>query len=86
MVLETSLSTQSNPITILPKNPFSKKGYKFCGWSLNKDDLPGSSTVLAPGASISLSASTTYYAIWELRPQSSLRMWYGIDGKWAPMS
>ena len=86
MVLETSLSTQSNPITILPKNPFSKKGYKFCGWSLNKDDLPSSSTVLAPGTSVSLSESTTYYAIWELRPQSSLRMWYGIDGKWAPMS
>ena len=86
MVLETSLSTQSNPTTILPKNPFSKKGYKFRGWSLNKDDLPGSSTVLAPGTSISLPASTTYYAIWELRPQSSLRMWYGIDGKWAPMS
>ena len=86
MVLETSLSTQSNPTTILPKNPFSKKGYKFRGWSLNKDDLPGSSTVLAPGASVSLSESTTYYAIWELRPQSSLRMWYGIDGKWAPMS
>ena len=86
MVLETSLSTQSNPTTILPKNPFSKKGYKFRGWSLNKDDLPGSSTVLAPGTSVSLSESTTYYAIWELRPQSSLRMWYGIDGKWAPMS
>ena len=86
MVLETSLSTQSNPTTILPKNPFSKKGYKFRGWSLNKDDLPGSSTVLAPGASVSLSESTTYYAIWELKPQSSLRMWYGIDGKWAPMS
>lgn len=86
MVLETSLSTQSNPTTTLPKNPFSKKGYKFRGWSLNKDDLPGSSTVLAPGTSVSLSESTTYYAIWELRPQSSLRMWYGIDGKWAPMS
>ena len=86
MVLETSLSTQSNPTTILPKNPFSKKGYKFRGWSLNKDDLPGSSTVLAPGTSVSLSESTTYYAIWELKPQSSLRMWYGIDGKWAPMS
>ena len=86
MVLETSLSTQSNPITTLPKNPFSKKGYRFRGWSLNKDDLPGSSTVLAPGTSISLSESTTYYAIWELKPQSSLRMWYGIDGKWAPMS
>ena len=86
MILETSLSTQSNPTTTLPKNPFSKKGYKFHGWSLNKDDLPGSSTVLAPGTSISLSESTTYYAIWELRPQSSLRMWYGIDGKWAPMS
>lgn len=86
MVLETSLSTQSNPTTILPKNPFSKKGYKFRGWSLNKDDLPNSSTVLAPGTSVSLSASTTYYAIWELKPQSSLRMWYGIDGKWAPMS
>ena len=86
MVLEKSLSTQSNPTTILPKNPFSKKGYKFRGWSLNKDDLPGSSTVLAPGTSVSLSESTTYYAIWELRPQSSLRMWYGINGKWAPMS
>ena len=86
MVLEASLSTQSNPTTTLPKNPFSKKGYRFRGWSLNKDDLPGSSTVLAPGTSISLSASTTYYAIWELKPQSSLRMWYGIDGKWAPMS
>ena len=86
MVLETSLSTQSNPTTTLPKNPFSKKGYRFRGWSLNKDDLPGSSTVLAPGTSVSLSKSTTYYAIWELRPQSSLRMWYGIDGKWAPMS
>lgn len=86
MVLETSLSTQSNPTTILPKNPFSKKGYRFRGWSLNKDDLPGSSTVLAPGASVSLSESATYYAIWELRPQSSLKMWYGIDGKWAPMS
>ena len=86
MVLETSLSIQSNPTTILPKNPFSKKGYKFRGWSLNKDDLPGSSTVLAPGTSVSLSESTTYYAIWELKPQSSLRMWYGIDGKWAPMS
>lgn len=86
MVLEKSLSTQSNPTTTLPKNPFSKKGYKFRGWSLNKDDLPGSSTVLAPGTSVSLSESTTYYAIWELRPQSSLRMWYGIDGKWAPMS
>ena len=86
MVLETSLSTQSNLTTILPKNPFSKKGYKFRGWSLNKDDLPGSSTVLAPGTSVSLSESTTYYAIWELKPQSSLRMWYGIDGKWTPMS
>ena len=86
MVLETSLSTQSNPTTTLPKNPFSKKGYKFRGWSLNKDDLPNSSTVLAPGTQVSLSASTTYYAIWELKPQSSLRMWYGIDGKWAPMS
>ena len=86
MVLEKSLSTQSNPTTALPKNPFSKKGYKFRGWSLNKDDLPNSSTVLAPGTYISLSASTTYYAIWELRPQSSLRMWYGIDDKWAPMS
>ena len=86
MVLEKSLSTQSNPTTILPKNPFSKKGYKFRGWSLNKDDLPGSSTVLAPGTSVSLSESTTYYAIWELKPQSSLKMWYGIDGKWAPMS
>lgn len=86
MVLETSLSTQSNPIVILPRNPFSKKGYRFRGWSLNKDDLPGSSTVLAPGTSVSLSESTTYYAIWELKPQSSLRMWYGIDGKWAPMS
>ena len=86
MVLETSLSTQSNPITILPKNPFSKKGYKFRGWSLNKDDLPGSSTVLAPGTSVSLSESTTYYAIWELKPQSSLRMWYGMNGKWTPMS
>lgn len=86
MVLEKSLSTQSNPTTILPKNPFSKKGYKFRGWSLNKNDLPGSSTVLAPGTSVSLSESTTYYAIWELKPQSSLRMWYGIDGKWAPMS
>ena len=86
MVLEASLSIQSNPTTILPKNPFSKKGYKFRGWSLNKDDLPGSSTVLAPGTSVSLSESTTYYAIWELKPQSSLRMWYGIDGKWTPMS
>ena len=86
MVLEKSLSTQSNPITTLPGNPFSKKGYRFRGWSLNKDDLPGSSTVLAPGTSVSLSESTTYYAIWELKPQSSLRMWYGIDGKWAPMS
>lgn len=86
MVLETSLSTQSNPIVILPRNPFSKKGYRFRGWSLNKDDLPGSSTVLAPGTSVSLSESTIYYAIWELKPQSSLRMWYGIDGKWAPMS
>lgn len=86
MVLEKSLSTQSNPTTALPKNPFSKKGYKFRGWSLNKDDIPNSSTVLAPGTSVSLSESTTYYAIWELKPQSSLRMWYGIDGKWAPMS
>lgn len=86
MVLEKSLSTQSNPTTALPKSPFSKKGYKFRGWSLNKDDLPNSSTVLAPGASVSLSESATYYAIWELKPQSSLRMWYGIDGKWAPMS
>ena len=86
MVLETSLSTQSNPTTILPKNSFSKKGYKFRGWSLNKDDLPGSSTILAPGTSVSLSESTTYYAIWELKPQSSLKMWYGINGKWAPMS
>lgn len=86
MVLEKSLSTQLNSTTALPKNPFSKKGYKFRGWSLNKDDLPNSSTVLAPGTSISLSESTTYYAIWELKPQSSLRMWYGIDGKWAPMS
>ena len=86
MVLEKSLSTQSNPIVTLPRNPFSKKGYRFRGWSLNKDDLPGSSTVLAPGTSVSLSESTTYYAIWELKPQSSLRMWYGIDGKWAPMS
>lgn len=86
MVLETSLSTQSSPIVILPRNPFSKKGYRFRGWSLNKDDLPGSSTVLAPGTSVSLSESTTYYAIWELKPQSFLRMWYGIDGKWAPMS
>ena len=86
MVLETSLSTQSNPTTILPKNPFSKKGYRFRGWSLNKDDLPGPATVLASGTSVSLSESTTYYAIWELKPQSSLRMWYGIDGKWAPMS
>ncbi len=86
MVLEKSLSTQSNPIVTLPRNLFSKKGYRFRGWSLNKDDLPGSSTVLAPGTSVSLPESTTYYAIWELRPQSSLRMWYGIDGKWAPMS
>lgn len=86
MVLEKSLSTQSNPIVTLPRNLFSKKGYRFRGWSLNKDDLPGSSTVLAPGTSVSLSESTTYYAIWELKPQSSLRMWYGIDGKWAPMS
>lgn len=86
MVLEKSLSTQSNPIVTLPRNLFSKKGYRFRGWSLNKDDLPGSSTVLAPGASVSLSESTIYYAIWELRPQSSLKMWYGIDGKWAPMS
>lgn len=86
MVLESSLPTQGSAQGILPKNQFSKKGYKFCGWSLNKDDLPGSSTVLAPGTSVSLSESTTYYAIWELRPQSSLRMWYGIDGKWAPMS
>lgn len=86
MVLEKSLSIQSNPITTLPRNPFSKKGYRFRGWSLNKDDLPGSSTVLAPGTSVSLSESTTYYAIWELKPQSSLKMWYGIDGKWAPMS
>lgn len=86
MVLEKSLSTQSNPTTALPKSPFSKKGYKFRGWSLNKDDLPNSSTVLAPGTSVSLSESTTYYAIWELKPPSSLKMWYGIDGKWAPMS
>ena len=86
MVLESSLSTQGSTQGILPENQFSKKGYKFRGWSLNKDDLPGSSTVLAPGTSVSLSESTTYYAIWELKPQSSLRMWYGIDGKWAPMS
>lgn len=86
MVLEKSLSTQSNLTTALPKNPFSKKGYKFRGWSLNKDDLPNSSTVLAPGTSVSLSESTTYYAIWELKPQSSLRMWYGMNGKWTPMS
>ena len=86
MVLESSLSTQGSTQGILPENQFSKKGYKFCGWSLNKDDSPGSSTLLAPGTSVSLSESTTYYAIWELKPQSSLRMWYGIDGKWAPMS
>ena len=86
MVLESSLSTQGPTQGILPENQFFKKGYKFCGWSLNKDDSPGSSTLLAPGASVSLSESTTYYAIWELKPQSSLRMWYGIDGKWAPMS
>ena len=86
MVLESSLSTQDSAQGTLPENQFSKKGYKFCGWSLNKDDSPGSSTLLAPGTSVSLSESTTYYAIWELKPQSSLRMWYGIDGKWAPMS
>lgn len=86
MVLESSLSTQDPAQGILPENQFSKKGYKFCGWSLNKDDSPGSLTLLAPGASVSLSESATYYAIWELKPQSSLKMWYGIDGEWAPMS
>ena len=86
MVLESSLPTQGSAQGVLPENQFSKKGYKFCGWSLNKDDSPGSSTLLAPGASVSLSESTTYYAIWELKPQSSLKMWYGINGKWTPMS
>ena len=86
MVLESSLPTQGSVQGILPENQFSKKGYKFCGWSLNKDDLPGSSTLLAPGTSVSLSESTTYYAIWELKPQSSLKMWYGMNGKWTPMS
>lgn len=86
MVLESSLSIQGSAQGILPENQFSKKGRKFCGWSLNKDDSPGSSTLLAPGTSISLSESTTYYAIWELKPQSSLKMWYGINGKWTPMS
>lgn len=86
MVLESSLPTQGSVQGILPENPFSKKSYKFCGWSLNKDDSPGSSTLLAPGTSVSLSESTTYYAIWELKPQSSLKMWYGINGKWTPMS
>lgn len=86
MVLESSLSTQGSAQGVLPENQFSKKGRKFCGWSLNKDDSPGSSTLLAPGTSISLSESTTYYAIWELKPQSSLKMWYGMNGKWTPMS
>ena len=49
MVLESSLSTQGPTQGILPENQFFKKGYKFCGWSLNKDDSPGSSTLLAPG-------------------------------------
>lgn len=55
-------STFKLPIRISFTNDYKD----FVGWSKNKDDVAGSSTVLAPGTEVQLTTEgAAYYAIWD---------------------
>lgn len=53
--------TYSNPSFTLKSNGFSKTDYTFSKWAIGST----SGTQYAAGASVTLSANTTFYAIWE---------------------
>lgn len=48
-------------VTVSGKNTLAKTGYTFAGWNTAAD---GSGTYYAPGATFSITANTTLYAIW----------------------
>ncbi len=52
----------SNPTLTLASNGFTKTNYSFTAWAMGST----SGTQYAAGASVTLSASTTFYAIWTI--------------------
>lgn len=60
---EGSVESQEGVTLTVAQNGFTKTDYAFSAWNTKAD---GSGTSYAPGASITLSADTTLYAIWEL--------------------
>ena len=55
--------TPSGKVT-LPKNEFTRSGYRFVGWSKSKDGK-----LAAPGRTVTADGPTTFYAVW--RPLAS---------------
>ena len=58
----------------------TKLGYTFLGWSIDKS---ATTATYAPGASFTVNAATTLYAVWK---QNDLRIFYGLNGNWIEVS
>ena len=61
-----SYGNTSNPSFTLKANGYSKTSYTFAKWAMGST----SGTLYAPGASVTLSASKTFYAYWALTTKS----------------
>lgn len=59
----------SNPSFTLSENGFGKTNYAFSNWAIGS----ASGTQYAAGASVTLSANTTFYAIWKIYVADSTR-------------
>ena len=59
----------SNPSFTLSKNGFGKTNYAFSNWAIGS----ASGTQYAAGANVTLSANTTFYAIWKINVPDSTR-------------
>ena len=60
--------TVKNPTFALASNGFSKTSYNFSKWALGS----ASGAQYAAGASVTLSADTTFYAVWTMKDYSTL--------------
>ena len=58
----------ANPTFTLQANGFTRSGYNFTAWALN------GGTQYAAGASVSLAASATMYAVWTAIPATPFRL------------
>lgn len=59
-------NTSSNPSFTLKANGYSKTSYTFAKWAMGST----SGTLYTPGASVTLSSNTTFYAYWALTTKS----------------